>query len=64
MARLAAKQQTSVVPLSRCITAHGHSMARLLNAARAIFGLPGIFKSLTTVDANADSNIASMIELN
>jgi len=44
VARLAAKKQTGVVPLGRYITAHGPSMARLLNAARAIFGLPGIFK--------------------
>jgi len=32
VARLAAKQQTSVAPLGR-ITAHGPSIARLLNAA-------------------------------
>jgi len=44
MARLSAKQQTGVVPLGRYITAHGPSMARLLKAARAIFGPPGIFK--------------------
>jgi len=36
VARLAAKKQTGVVPLGRYITAHGPSMARLLNAARAI----------------------------
>src|SRR6218665_2563039 len=48
MARLSAKQQTGVVPptwpLYIYITAHGPSMARLLKAARAIFGPPGIFK--------------------
>jgi len=37
VARLAAKQQTCVVPLGRYyITAHVPSMARLLNAAQAI----------------------------
>jgi len=41
--RLAAKQQTSVVPLGRYITTHGPSIACLLNAARAIYGPPGIF---------------------
>jgi len=44
VARLAAKQQTGVAPLGRYITAHDPSMARLLNATWAIFGLPGIFK--------------------
>jgi len=44
VARLAAKQQIGVAPFCRYITAHGPSMARLLNAARAIFGPPGIFK--------------------
>jgi len=44
VARLAAKQQTGVAPLCRYITAHGPSTDRLLNAARAIFVLPGIFK--------------------
>jgi len=44
MVRLAAKLRTGVAPLSRYIITHGPSMARLLNAARAIFGLPGIFK--------------------
>jgi len=44
VARLAAKQQTDVAPLGRYITAHGPSVARLLNAARVIFGQPGILK--------------------
>jgi len=44
VARLAAKQQTDVAPLCRYIIAHGPSMTRLLDAARAIFGPPGIFK--------------------
>jgi len=47
VARLAEKQQTGVVPHGRYITAHGPSMAGLLNALpaeRAIFGPPGIFK--------------------
>jgi len=44
VARLAAKQQTGVASLGCYITAHGPSMTRLLNAARAIFGPPGIFK--------------------
>ena len=42
VARLAAKQQTGVSLLGRYITAHDPSMARLLNAARAIFGPAGI----------------------
>jgi len=44
VARLAAKRQTGVAPFGRYITAHGPSMTRLLNAARAVFGQPGIFK--------------------
>jgi len=44
VARLAAKQQTGVVPLFRYITANGPSMARLRNMARAIFGLSLIRK--------------------
>ena len=36
--RLAARQQTGVALLGRYIAAHGPSMARLLNTARAIFG--------------------------
>jgi len=44
VARLAAKQKIAIAPLGRYITANGPSMARLLNAARSIFGLPGIFK--------------------
>jgi len=44
MARLAAKQQTGVALPGCYITAHGLSMAHLLNAAQAIFGPPGIFK--------------------
>jgi len=44
VAYLAAKQQTGVAPLGGYITAHGPSTACLLNAAQAIFGLPGIFK--------------------
>jgi len=44
VARLAAKQQTGVASLGRYITAHGPSIARLLNAARANFGPPDIFK--------------------
>jgi len=42
--RLAAKQQTGVEPLDRCIAVHDQSMTRLLNSARAIFIPPGIFK--------------------
>jgi len=42
--RLAAKQQTGFTPLGCYVTAHGPSMAHLLNAAQAIFGPPGIFK--------------------
>ena len=45
VARLAAKQM-SIALLGCYITAHGPSMACLLNAAQAIFGLPGIFKWL------------------
>jgi len=44
VARLTAKEQTGIATLGRYITAHGPSMARLLNAARANFGPPGIFK--------------------
>jgi len=46
VARLAAKQQTGVVPFARYFTAHGPSMAclRVLSEARAIFGPPVIFK--------------------
>jgi len=44
VAHLAAKQQTGVTLLGRYITAHGPSMARLLNLAWAIIRLPGIFK--------------------
>jgi len=44
VARLAAKQQTGVAPLGLYITAHGPPIACLLNAARAIFGPPDIFK--------------------
>jgi len=44
LARLAAKQQKGGAPFGRYITSHGPSMARLLNAARAIFGPPGILK--------------------
>jgi len=44
VARLAAKQQTGVVPLGCYITAHGPSRARLLNATQAIFNPPNIFK--------------------
>jgi len=44
VARLAAKQQTGVAPLGLYITAHGPSIARLLNAARVVFGPPAIFK--------------------
>ena len=44
VARLASKQQTGIAMLGCYITAHGPCMARLLNVARAIFGLPGIFK--------------------
>jgi len=36
--------QTGVALLGRYIPAHGPSMARLLNVARAIFGPRGIFK--------------------
>jgi len=40
LARLAAKQQTGIAPLGSYITAPGPSMARLINAARAIiYGL-------------------------
>jgi len=38
------RRRWCVAPLGRYITAHGLSMARLLNVARAIFGLPGILK--------------------
>jgi len=44
VARIAANLQTGVARLGCCITAYGPSMARLLNAARAIFDPPGIFK--------------------
>ena len=44
VACLAAKQQTGVVLLFHYITANFSSMARLCNAARAIFGPPGICK--------------------
>jgi len=44
VARLVAKEQTGIVPIGHYITAHGPSMARLSDAARAIFGPPGIFK--------------------
>jgi len=45
VARLAAKQQTGVAPLGHYIIAHGPFLVCLLNAAQAIIGLPGIFKS-------------------
>jgi len=44
VARLATKEQTGVAPLGCYITAHGPSMAHLLNVAWLIFGLPGVFK--------------------
>src|SRR6218665_74779 len=48
MARLSAKQQTGVVPPTWPLYTLPHMarlyMARLLKAARAIFGPPGIFK--------------------
>jgi len=44
VACLASKQQTGIALLGRYLNANGPSMARLLNAARAIFGPPGIFK--------------------
>jgi len=44
VAHLATKQQTDVAPLFSYITANGPSMALLSNAARAIFGLPGMCK--------------------
>jgi len=44
IAHLAAKQQTGITPLGRYITSHRPFMANLLGVARAIFGLPGIFK--------------------
>jgi len=39
------RQTAEIASLGRYITAHGPSMVRLLNAARANFGPPGIFKS-------------------
>jgi len=42
--RLVATQQTDIALLFSYITANGTSMAHLRNAARAIFGPPGICK--------------------
>jgi len=42
VAHLAAKQETDVAQLGCYITAHGPSMARLLNVARANFCPSGI----------------------
>jgi len=44
VARLVAKQQTGVALLFLYITENGPYMARLHNAAQAIFGPPGICK--------------------
>jgi len=44
VARLAAKQETGVAPHFHYITANCPSMTHLRNAARAIFGPPGICK--------------------
>ena len=44
MARLTAKQHTGVAALDLYITTYGPTAARLLNAERATFGPPGIFK--------------------
>jgi len=44
VARLAAKQQAGVAPPFPYITPNSPPLARLHNAARAIFGPPGVCK--------------------